>query len=631
MIFRSVAVRSVVVRSVALRILALLPISVLLAGCGITPGAKPTAASARPLHGNVHGGQQPIAGAHVYLFAADTSAFGNPSVSLLNAAATGNSDSVGAYVLTDASGSWDITGDYSCTPNTQMYLYVLGGDPGAGVNSASGLMAAVGSCSSSGTFDPSKPYVWINEVSTVAAAYAMAPYAIDALHVGSSGTPLALTGIANAFANASNLADLASGTALATTPNGNGAVPQAQINMLANVLAACVNSTGPGSPNCSTLLGEATSDGTPFGAMPSDTASAMINIVHHPGANVADLFNLPPAAAAFAPALSAQPNDFTVAVTYTGTSISAPSSVSIDSAGNAWIANGGNASVTMLSSAGVPLPNSPVSGDGLDSPSQIAIDASGNAWVANSGSNTISEFDATGSAITAFYTGSNNAPESIAADPSGNIWTVSGGANSVTLLTTVGVAAPHNITGGGLDSPDFVAVDHSGNIWVTNQFNDSVTIFDHTGTPLVNSPIAGNGISMPVAITIDAVGNAWVSNFGSNSISVIDINGSPFPGSPFSAGGLSNPLVVAFDGGGNAWVANDGGTGVTELTSSGSAVTGSPFGEAPSSRFVAVDGSGSVWVADQADDAVIQIIGAAVPAVTPLAMAVKNNTIGARP
>ncbi len=58
------------------------------------------------------------------------------------------------------------------------------------------------------------PYMVVNEVSTVAAAYAMAGFATDATHVGSSGTALALTGIANAFANAANLE---------TTGDGRGA------------------------------------------------------------------------------------------------------------------------------------------------------------------------------------------------------------------------------------------------------------------------------------------------------------------------------------------------------------------------------------------------------------------------
>jgi hypothetical protein len=132
----------------------------------------------------------------------------------------------------------------------------------------------------------------VNEVSTVAAAYAMAGFATDATHVSSSGTALAKVGIANAFANASNLVVIWSGFALTTTPEMNGTVPQGKIYLLADILATCVNSngavTGPTSPSaCYTLLSTATSDGTSAGIQPTDTATAAINIAHHPAANVA--------------------------------------------------------------------------------------------------------------------------------------------------------------------------------------------------------------------------------------------------------------------------------------------------------------------------------------------------------
>ena len=146
-------------RSLSLRPFVFLPLAFLLSGCAITSTLSNSSARGISLHGNVHGGQQPIAGAHVYLLAADVNAYGNPSASLLDPGATGLSDSVGAYVTTDVNGSWDITGDYTCTPNTQVYLYALGGDPGAGINSAAGLLAVLGNCPSSGSFLASFPLI----------------------------------------------------------------------------------------------------------------------------------------------------------------------------------------------------------------------------------------------------------------------------------------------------------------------------------------------------------------------------------------------------------------------------------------------------------------------------------------
>ena len=98
-----------------------------------------------------------------------------------------------------------------------------------------------------------------------------------------SGTPLALTGDRERLLPTQpNLASISDGSALATTPGGNGTVPQAEINTLANILASCINSTGtitgPANPSaCYTLFSNAMSNGT-SGNLPTDTATAAINI-----------------------------------------------------------------------------------------------------------------------------------------------------------------------------------------------------------------------------------------------------------------------------------------------------------------------------------------------------------------
>lgn len=96
------------------------------------------------LSGVVHGGQNPISGAHVYLFAAASGASGagaaayggsgiaasasNASVSLLTSGTLdqgGGATNGDYYVTTGSDGSFSITGDYSCMPGQQVYLYVL--------------------------------------------------------------------------------------------------------------------------------------------------------------------------------------------------------------------------------------------------------------------------------------------------------------------------------------------------------------------------------------------------------------------------------------------------------------------------------------------------------------------------
>jgi hypothetical protein len=130
------------------------------------------------------------------------------------------------------------------------------------------------------------------------------------------------------------------------------------------------------------------------GAPPTDTATAAINIAHNPGANVASLYGLQPTAPPFSPALTAEPNDFTLGIQFTGGGIYEPTGIAIDASGDAWISNqaGFNGvsdvfgSVTKLSSAGVFLSGAEgYTGNGIRSPEGIAIDISGNAWVTTIG------------------------------------------------------------------------------------------------------------------------------------------------------------------------------------------------------------------------------------------------------
>ena len=193
-----------------------------LTGCTLSTTAAPTPEAGPAISGVVHGGQNPLVGAHVYLFAA------NAGVFTPNASGYGNASAVAAerlgladtqdttmgdptygdyYVTTGGNGNFSITSDYTCTGGQQVYLYSLGGDPGlgSGTNPAAGLLATLGTCpgtaGATGQTFSSGLTVLMNEVSTVAAAYAFAGFASDAVHWSSSGTAQAKLGIENAFLN----------------------------------------------------------------------------------------------------------------------------------------------------------------------------------------------------------------------------------------------------------------------------------------------------------------------------------------------------------------------------------------------------------------------------------------------
>ena len=148
--------------------------TVLLTGCALTNTAAPDSVRGSALSGVAFGGQQPLVSSNVYLLAANPGGYGSGSLSLLTTASTGNAvDTVGSYTLTaPGTGAFALAGDFDCTkgyaqgadttgtPTTlpgseQVYLYILGGSPGAGANSSAGLLAALGPCNA-----PYAPRVW---------------------------------------------------------------------------------------------------------------------------------------------------------------------------------------------------------------------------------------------------------------------------------------------------------------------------------------------------------------------------------------------------------------------------------------------------------------------------------------
>jgi hypothetical protein len=263
------------------------------------------ASPSRRFQGIVNGGQsRAVVGAKVYVLQANTSGYGEPSVSLLSSKTGNPADSIGYYVLSGEYGGFSIAGDYTCTAGRQVYLYVRGGNSGGnGSNSAIGLIASLGTCPEAGTFTTTAPFVFVNEVTTVAAAYAMVGIATDPTHVSSSGT----SGASTVIVNAATLASVATGFANARP---DSKVPQPKIHTFANILSACINSSTPTSVSCNTLFTNARSGGT-TGTLPDDTATAALNIARNPHANVSALYGLQPSLSPpFLPALESAPPDF---------------------------------------------------------------------------------------------------------------------------------------------------------------------------------------------------------------------------------------------------------------------------------------------------------------------------------
>jgi len=592
------------------------------------------------ISGVVHGGQQGLDGAQVYLYAVGTGGYGTASTLLAGPATT------------DAHGDFSFNGGFNCTAGQQIYLYSVGGDPEVGAggtssgnNPGAGLLAVVGHCTggtgitnSGGT---ATGFVFMDEVSTIAAAYSLSAYATDATHIASSGTTLANTNLSNAIDTAFNLVNQSTGAALAAPLNGNGTVPATEINALADILAACINSTS-GSSQCSTLFTDAPNGTT----APTDTATAAINIAHHPTANVTALLNTVNSGAPFQPAISSA-TSFTLAVNYTGGGLLNPIQVAVDASGNIWVANNASGStgrVSEFNHLGVPANSTGFTGGGIALGQSVAVDNSGDVWVGNTNVgatvNSLSKLTSAGVAIsgTNGYTGGGlSNPVGLAIDANGNVWAANNAAPSGTTIVSefnssgTAVSPAGGYPSGGVTTPVSVAVDTTGNIWVAGGEGGGTTIskLSPTGAVLSGTGYTG-GLSSPWGVAIDSSGNAWVASNVGNSLT--EFNSSGVLVNTSTGGGLSSPRSVAIDGAGNAWINDIGANVLSEFNSAETAQSpsgGFTGGAMNGPSGIAVDGSGNVWTANFAtsSSSLTEFIGAATPVVTPL---VANLTTGTK-
>ncbi len=639
-------------------------------GCGIGPVASGPAPGTvvQGMKGVIHGGQNPVGNSKVSLMAVGTGGYGVGETEL---STTTSAPVTGLFTLPS----------HVCpTPDSLVYVEAVGGDSGTGSNDAIHLAAVLGKCSTVSAATE----VDIDEVTTVAAAYALAPFAklatINGLHIGTSATNI--TGLNNVAGPANNLVDYTSGLARGTTDVPGIVLPTPLINTLADILAACVNTGSSGSAPCLKLDTNTTANGF----VPSDTFEAAISIAQNPGANVANLLTLSSATAPFQPTIPAAlpPQDFTVAIGYNGSGIATYGAidVAIDSVGNAWITTF-NTTPTLTGLIEItPTGEYPggAHGYGTDllAPSVgIDVDQGGLVWVNNTNDQKLTAFNPDGS----FYASFDNSgdPNGQAVDANGNIWTSAGGNGENTFQELVKgtggmysagaiyTAASHFGTGICI-TKDYVfetaagAPDESSAVSVVNLGTLAQTSF----TP----DFGGAGLT---GCSVDHAGKLYLADFGQfQGVEVVDATGAllgqyPLP-SPNAAGQYLSSQEMAIDGLGNSFLATylydsaSGGTvgvpgTVVEYNNSGTQI--SPmYGYAPTTGIpnagntglvgltpveiigpggVAIDGSGNLWLSGidngftTMPNYVTEVIGIAAPVVTPKAVALSTDTIAMRP
>jgi len=589
-----------------------------LAGCGshdaTTSTPPPGSYAGTSFTGTALAGKQPLIAASVQLYAAGTGGNGSSGTALLTGAIT-----------TDANGSFTVPAGYSCpSAASQIYVVVRGGRPGsasAPVNNAIALLTVLGACNQIAS------QIVVNEATSAAATYALAPFLSAGANIGASTTNS--VGLQNAVATASALVSVSSGSSPGSDFPANGSSPAPKIDSLANLVNACVVSAPNGSA-CGMLFADTTPTGS--AAAPTNTLDALLDLARNPAHNVASLYRLSAASSAFVPVLPAAPSDWTLFVNYAGGGMDGPTGLGIDNQGNVWVASYFNVA-SLFSPLGKPLLPQGITGFGLSASYGLAVDENNDAWIPNEPNpgfpgNSVSVFNSSGQSVAGsggFNQGGLNYPIAVAIDTDNSAWVVDYGDSSLTHLSNSGqpLSGATGYTSPFFAFPVAAAIDSAHNVWVSNQSAMTVTKVAPDGSQFTNYSCC-NG---PSGLAIDQRGNVWVANYSGNSISEISSSGTILSNGGSTGGGIDHPQGIAIDGAGSVWIANYRGPSITELAGAGAAAPGTvltPSGGLGTDAAlleayaIAVDASGNLWISNFGSNTLTQFIGLASPVRTPL-------------
>jgi hypothetical protein len=539
---------------------------ILAAGCGVNSNSISSQSiedTVTGVRGVVHGGQSPIQGATVNLYVTSSSATGYGQAATL--IGTSPTDVNGVFTISPSANTTN------CPSGQQAYITAAGGYPSGSsslANTSTLMMAALGDCA----HVSASTNVIINEVTTVAAAYALSGFMttsgsgttltanVSAPPANSAaiGTLTTAAGLPHAFLNAANLATYATGTANSATAalsvggltnNVTGKVPLAEINTLGNILAGCVNGV-TGNAQCVSLFGFTPSIS---GVAPTNTLQSMINLARNPYPSAAamnattGLFSLAGAVVPFPTALTANPPDWSLAIVYNpGTLLPAQYFIALDADDTVYAGGSGAASLVGLSPYGTATPAYTTGSVGTAT-RQIAPDALGNVWVtgyiASVSTSNVYQYSATGGgAPTAWpITATFSEVYAVAVDKSNNVWIGNSAAvtpNIIEYAYSGGTwAANYTSTVPSGFLPWSLVIDANQNVWAAPYYSGGTiamvlsnltpggaatyTTSGTTVTPIYNT-FASSG-TKPLGLAIDASGNAWYGITGSNSTTTTGI------------------------------------------------------------------------------------------------------------
>ena len=282
-----------------------------------------------------------------------------------------------------------------------------------------------------------------------------------------------------------------------------------------------------------------------------------------------------------------------------------PDGVTVDSAGNIYVTDNGNATIRKITSAGVVTTLAGTAGvrgsadatgsaASFGSPTGIAVDTAGNLYVADTSNDTIRKITSGGAVSTLAGTaatpgnadGTGNAarfnlPRGVTVDPTGNVYIADTANATIRKITPAGVvttmAGTAGVTGtaDGLgasarfNQPYGVSVDATGNVYVADTGNDTIravtpggAVVTLAGMPGIAGLKDGAGSSaefnLPHGLMVSA-GSIYVADTGNSTIRLVSPTDvvSTLPVSVPSTIGITTPPA----GGTNPPPASTGGGG----------------------------------------------------------------------
>ena len=179
----------------------------------------------------------------------------------------------------------------------------------------------------------------------------------------------------------------------------------------------------------------------------------------------------------------------------------------------------------------------------LAMPSGVAVDSSGNVYIADTGNAAIKEWSATSGNVATLISTGLTSPTGVAVDAADNVYIADSGAGKI-FKWTLATGQLTTLISSGLSTPNGLAVDGSGNVYVADTGHNLIKEWSAASNTV--STLDSAGLSAPAGVGVDAIGNVYIADTGNNAIKELArafVDSTSKPEAP-AAGSDSLPVVL---------------------------------------------------------------------------------------